>query len=100
MSKLFLHLLNISITAGWIVLVVVLLRFVLKKAPKWIRVMLWGLVALRLMLPVSIESVTSLVPSAETVKVESVTYTPPTFQSALPLPSTAGRSCCNPASPR
>ena len=80
MSKLFLHLLNISITAGWIVLVVVLLRFVLKKAPKWVRVVLWGLVALRLMLPVSIESVTSLVPSAETVKVESVTYTPPTFQ--------------------
>ena len=73
MSKLFLHLLNISITAGWIVLVVVLLRFVLKKAPKWIRVVLWGLVALRLMLPVSIESVTSLVPSAETVKIESVT---------------------------
>ena len=73
MSKLFLHLLNISITAGWIVLVVVLLRFVLKKAPKWTRVVLWGLVALRLLLPVSIESVTSLVPSAETVKVESVT---------------------------
>ena len=90
MSKLFLHLLNISITAGWIVLVVVLLRFVLKKAPKWIRVVLWGLVALRLMLPVSIESVTSLVPSAETVKVESVTYTPPTFQSALPLPAVEG----------
>ena len=73
MSKLFLHLLNISITAGWIVLVVVLLRFVLKKAPKWTRVVLWGLVALRLILPVSIESVTSLVPSAETVKIESVT---------------------------
>ncbi len=73
MSKLFLLLLNISITAGWIVLVVVLLRFVLKKAPKWTRVVLWGLVALRLMLPVSIESVTSLVPSAETVKIESVT---------------------------
>ncbi|MBQ6234626.1 MAG: M56 family metallopeptidase [Clostridia bacterium] len=73
MSKLFLHLLNISITAGWIVLIVVLLRFVLKKAPKWTRVVLWGLVALRLILPVSIESVTSLVPSAETVKIESVT---------------------------
>ena len=74
MSKLFLLLLNISITAGWIVLVVVLLRFVLKKAPKWVRVVLWGLVALRLMLPVSIESVTSLVPSAETVAVEPMTY--------------------------
>lgn len=73
MSDLFLRLLNISITAGWIVLIAVLLRFVLKKAPKWIRLVLWGLVALRLLLPVSIESVTSLVPSAETVKVESVT---------------------------
>jgi beta-lactamase regulating signal transducer with metallopeptidase domain len=73
MSNIFLRLLNISITAGWIVLVVVLLRFVLKKAPKWTRVVLWGLVALRLLLPVSIESVTSLVPSAETVKIESVT---------------------------
>lgn len=73
MSNLFLRLLNISITAGWIVLIVVLLRFVLKKAPKWIRVALWGLVALRLLLPVSIESVLSLVPSAETVKIESVT---------------------------
>ena len=74
MSSVFLHLLNISITAGWIVLVVVLLRFVLKKAPKWIRVALWGLVAVRLLLPVSIESVLSLVPSAETVAVEPVTY--------------------------
>lgn len=73
MSNLFLHLLNISITAGWIVLVVVLLRFVLKKAPKWIRVVLWGLVALRLLVPVSIESALSLVPSAETVRIEPVT---------------------------
>ena len=86
MSNLFLHLLNISITAGWIVLVVVLLRFVLKKAPKWIRVVLWGLVALRLMLPVSIESVTSLVPSAETVHVEPVTYTIIRDSDPHPLP--------------
>ena len=75
MSDLFLRLLNISITAGWIVLIVVLLRFVLKKAPKWIRVALWGLVALRLVLPVSIESAVSLVPSAETVQVEAVPIT-------------------------
>ncbi len=75
MSNLFLRLLNISITAGWIVLVVVLLRFVFKKAPKWIRVALWGLVAIRLLLPVSIESALSLVPSAETVSVEPAIYT-------------------------
>lgn len=73
MSNIFLRLLNISITAGWIVLVVVLLRFVFKKAPKWIRVALWGLVAVRLLVPVSIESALSLVPSAETVKIEPVT---------------------------
>ena len=73
MSKLFLHLLNISITAGWIVLVVVLLRFVLKKAPKWTRVVLWGLVALRLILPVSIESPLSLVPSEQTVSIATWT---------------------------
>lgn len=73
MSKLFLHLLNISITAGWIVLVVVLLRFVLKKAPKWMRVVLWGLVALRLLLPVSIESPLSLVPSEQTVSIATWT---------------------------
>ena len=90
MSKLFLHLLNISITAGWIVLIVVLLRFVLKKAPKWTRVLLWGLVALRLLLPVSIESVTSLVPSAETVKVETVAYTP-SAQPAAPAPAPVAR---------
>ncbi len=76
MSGVFLHLLNISITAGWIVLIVVLLRFVLKKAPKWIRVALWGLVALRLLVPVSIESALSLVPSAETVQIEAVKSEP------------------------
>ncbi len=89
MSSLFLHLLNISITAGWIVLVVVLLRFVLKKAPKWMCVVLWGLVALRLILPVSIESVTSLVPSAETVKIESVARVTPSDPSSVPA-SAAG----------
>ena len=75
MSNLFLRLLNISITAGWIVLVVVLLRFVFKKAPKWIRVALWGLVALRLLVPVSIESALSLVPSETTVSVAPWSYT-------------------------
>lgn len=73
MSNLFLRLLNISITAGWIVLVVVLLRFVFKKAPKWMRVVLWGLVALRLLLPVSIESPLSLVPSEQTVSIATWT---------------------------
>ncbi|MBQ5809489.1 MAG: peptidase M56, partial [Clostridia bacterium] len=67
MSEIFLKIVNMSISAGWIVLVVLLLRLLLKKAPKWITVALWGIVALRLICPFSLESVISLIPSAETV---------------------------------
>ena len=67
MTELFLTILNMSISAGWIVLAVVVLRLLLKKAPKWIAVLLWGIVAIRLLCPVTVESVMSLIPSAETV---------------------------------
>lgn len=67
MEKVFLRVLNMSITAGWMVLAVLLLRPLLKKAPKAIRCALWGLVGLRLVLPFSIESPLSLIPSAETI---------------------------------
>ncbi len=67
MDALFLKLLNISITAGWIVIAVVAVRFLLKKAPKWIICLLWALVAIRLVCPFSFESVLSLVPSADTI---------------------------------
>ncbi len=67
MGDLLLKLVNMSITASWIVPVVVLLRFVLKRAPKWINCVLWGIVGLRLVLPFSLESVLSLIPSAETI---------------------------------
>ena len=42
---------NMSVTASWLILAVLLLRFVFKKAPKWLRVALWGVVGLRLLLP-------------------------------------------------
>ena len=67
MENLFIHILNISITAGWLILAVIAARFLLKKAPRKITVLLWGLVALRLLIPFSIESKASLVPSAETI---------------------------------
>ena len=63
MTAVFLHFLNMSITAGWIVLAVLLLRLCLKRAPRWITCLLWGLVALRLVLPFSIESALSLIPT-------------------------------------
>lgn len=45
MNELFLKIINMSISASWFVLAVLILRFVLKKAPKWVNVLLWGIVA-------------------------------------------------------
>ena len=69
MSKLFLDLLNASISASWLVLAVLLARFCLKRAPRWTVVLLWAIVALRLLWPgeITLESPLSLVPSAETI---------------------------------
>lgn len=66
MNELFLKIINMSISASWLVLAVLILRFVLKKAPKWVNVLLWGIVAVRLICPFSFESALSLIPSAET----------------------------------
>ena len=86
MSGIFLKLLNLSISASWLVLVVLALRLVLKRAPKWVDVLLWGMVALRLMLPFSIESALSLIPSAETLSPEVVQFDPaPTITSGVEL---------------
>ncbi len=67
MEKIFVTLLNMSITAGWIVLALLLLRPLVKKMPKWVGCTLWALVGIRLVLPVSFESILSLIPSVETI---------------------------------
>lgn len=67
MEAVFLKMFNMSITASWLILAVILIRFVFKKAPKWINCALWALVGVRLLCPFSFESVLSLIPSAETV---------------------------------
>ena len=66
MNELFLKIINMSISASWLVMAVLILRLVLKKAPKWVNVLLWGIVAVRLICPFSFESALSLIPSAET----------------------------------
>ena len=74
MSDLFLKVLNMSISASWIILAILLLRLVLKRAPKWVNPLLWCIAGLRLVMPFSIESALSLLPSAETVVTGSVGY--------------------------
>ena len=75
MDDVFLKLVNLSISASWLILAVLMLRVVLKKAPKWVMPLLWGVVALRLVCLFSIESALSLIPSAETIPSEIVTET-------------------------
>ena len=75
MDDVFLKLVNLSISASWLILAVLVLRVVLKKEPKWVMPLLWGVVALRLVCLFSIESALSLIPSAETIPSEIVTET-------------------------
>ena len=92
MANIFLHLLNMSLAAGVLVVAVVLLRLAFFKAPRWIHCLLWALVAVRLLCPFVIESDFSLMPSAATVPVSTLESTPepPTTQpivSDTPAPS-------------
>ena len=78
MSNVFLRAFNVSVAAGWIVLTCLLVRVILRRRlPGWVRCVLWGLVGVRLLFTFSLESILSLIPSAETV--------PPTITTA-PVP--------------
>lgn len=83
MTELFLKIINMSISASWLVLAVLMLRLVLKKAPKWVNVLLWGIVAIRLICPFSFESALSLIPSAETIPLNIGMDTTPTINSGI-----------------
>lgn len=83
MNQFFLKVVNSGISASWLIPVVLILRFLLKKAPKWINVLLWGIVAVRLICPISFESRVSLVPSAETIPLNIDMKTEPTINSGI-----------------
>lgn len=68
MSALFLTILHMSVCASWLVLAVLLLRLCLRRAPKWFNVLLWGIVAVRLIFPFSVKSPLSLLPRTEAIR--------------------------------
>jgi len=66
MGAIFIKVLNMSLTAGWIVLAVLLVRLLFKKkAPKVLFPILWAMVAVRLVCPVTFETGFSLIRNAE-----------------------------------
>ena len=83
MEAVFVKVVNLSISAGWLVLAVMVLRLVFRRAPKWIFCLLWGLVALRLVCPLSLESALSLIPSAQTLPPEIVYTAAPRIDSGI-----------------
>jgi beta-lactamase regulating signal transducer with metallopeptidase domain len=62
MNQLFITVLNMSITASYVIILIILVRLFLKKAPKYISYALWVVVAFRLVIPFSYESIISLLP--------------------------------------
>ena len=84
MNELFLKIINMSISASWLVLAVLIFRLILKKAPKWVNVLLWGIVAIRMICPFSFESALSLIPSAETIPLDIEMAAKPTIDSGVP----------------
>ncbi len=89
MSVLFLGFVNRAITAGWLVLAVLILRLVLRRAPKRLICAMWGLAAVRLALPFSIPSPASLIPSAQTVVPESIHTAHPVIETGIPAVNAA-----------
>lgn len=89
MTAVFLKLLNMSIAASWLVLAVILLRFFLKKGPKWITCLLWGIVGLRLVMPFTFESAISLIPSAEVIPLNMAVSETPAIYSGIPAVNSA-----------
>ena len=72
MGDIFLKLLNMSITAGWLIVAVLCIRLIFRKIPKWVNCFLWGAVAIRLLCPFSFESQLCILPGTEPVKSSTV----------------------------
>jgi len=83
METVFLYILNKSITAGWMILAVLLIRIVLKRLPKWVNCILWIMVGIRLICPIGFQSDWSLIPSAHTVSDVMMYTDEPTINSGI-----------------
>lgn len=85
MEAVFLKVLNLGLSGTWMILAVMLIRAVFRKAPRWAICLLWGLAALRLCCPVSLESGLSLLPSGEPLPPEILSAAAPRIQSGIPV---------------
>lgn len=80
MEAVFLELLNASVSASWLILVVIVLRLLLKNAPKWVICLMWAVVAIRLVFPFSLHSPIGIIPESPVVSANEVYNALPTFE--------------------
>ena len=83
MSTLFVRVLNMSLTAGWLILAVMVSRWLLKRAPRRIVCLLWAFVAVRLILPFSLQSAVSLIPSSRPIPADIALSGNPTIDTGI-----------------
>jgi len=97
MSELFLSFFNRAMAAGWVALAVIVLRLLIKKAPKWVDCLLWALVGIRLVWPFSLQSAVSLLPSREVLPPEALFDRTPEVQTGLDFVNTRVNASFTPA---
>ena len=85
MVDIFLEVFNRSVTAGWLILVVLFLRILLRRTPKKYFVILWALVGVRLILPFSPTSKWSMIPSFQTIPKDALLSGQPVINSGISI---------------
>lgn len=85
MEKVFVEILNMGLTATWIVLAVLVVRALCRKAPGSLIVGMWALVGLRLVCPFLAESILSLIPSAEIVSPDILSAEQPSIHTGVTM---------------
>lgn len=85
LGELFFTRLDLSIAALPPIIIITLLRGVLKKLPHSVWCVLWGMVALRLIIPFSVESIFSLVPEADPVIQQIANAGDAVYESNIPI---------------
>ena len=96
LQNTFLDFVNLTITAAWVIVAVLVLRAVLTRVPRKYVCLLWLVVLFRLLCPVSIETVLSVVPQPVTITYEDVAYTTPKIETNSAVVNTIADFTVNP----
>ena len=83
MDSLFITILNNAIVASWLIAAIILLRLVFKKVPKWVHCMLWILVAVKLLLPINIETPFGFLPKTKPIPEKITVAEVPTVDTGI-----------------